>query len=277
MMKPGIHRNVTNEAYHAGPGISKSGLWAIHQTSPAHWKFMREHPKPPTPAMAFGSAVHALVLEPETFEERYAPAPIGQSKAAKERRLELECSGFTLVQTTDGKAGMWDRDDWRTAHAIADTVSAHPTASALLAHGESEVSVFWEQDVDGVPVLCKCRPDSLDRTAHNIAIDLKTCASAAEDDLSRAVQRYGYHVQAAWYLDGLAAAGVAVDAFVFIFVESSPPHGIRVYELEPPAVEQGRVVYRGILRRYAECLATDTWPGYDTGVSTLSFPYWFYK
>lgn len=71
-MRPGIYDGISNDAYHGGPGISKSGLDILHK-SPAHLKAARDFAgeKRETKAMFKGKALHALVLEPAAFVREY--------------------------------------------------------------------------------------------------------------------------------------------------------------------------------------------------------------
>ena len=52
----------SNEKYHSSPGISASGLKAIHKKSVYH--FLNQKPFESS-AMALGTAVHCAMLEPE--------------------------------------------------------------------------------------------------------------------------------------------------------------------------------------------------------------------
>lgn len=74
-MEPGIYDNISNADYHGGPGISKSGLDLIAK-SPAHYFYAanvaNDNERAPTAAQAFGTAFHALLLEPEEFKKTYA-------------------------------------------------------------------------------------------------------------------------------------------------------------------------------------------------------------
>ena len=70
---------MTNAEYHANPAIGSSMLKAFDR-SPRHcWQLYfdpdRETPEP-SKAFLLGSAIHAATLEPETFGERYAVAPV---------------------------------------------------------------------------------------------------------------------------------------------------------------------------------------------------------
>lgn len=71
-MEPGVYNEISNTDYHKGPGISKSGLDLVAQ-SPAHYfhAVNAANDNEPTAAQAFGTAFHALILEPEVFAATY--------------------------------------------------------------------------------------------------------------------------------------------------------------------------------------------------------------
>lgn len=71
-MQPGVYPDLSNEEYHGGPGISKSGLDLIHR-SPLHYRAAKTaaNDNEPTSAQFIGTAFHSLVLEPEKFSQLY--------------------------------------------------------------------------------------------------------------------------------------------------------------------------------------------------------------
>lgn len=70
--QPGIYPDITNEAYHAGPGTSKTDLKFILR-SPLTYRGIKtgEIQKKETIFKDLGKALHELVLEPETFNKTY--------------------------------------------------------------------------------------------------------------------------------------------------------------------------------------------------------------
>jgi len=72
-IRPGEYPDLSNDAYHGGPGTSKSGLDIIH-VSAEKFAFAKSPEAPPreaTAAQAFGSAYHMIVLEPALFVKTY--------------------------------------------------------------------------------------------------------------------------------------------------------------------------------------------------------------
>ena len=59
--------------YHADRAIGHSGIVKMLK-SPAHLREYLDHPHMPTPAMAFGTAVHTFVLEQERFADEFVVA-----------------------------------------------------------------------------------------------------------------------------------------------------------------------------------------------------------
>ena len=97
---PGVYAGLTNEAYHGGPGISKSGLDLINKT-PATFRYVTDHPteREETSAMRIGTAVHAAILEPEVFATEYCRALRRQDvPEAIDDRDELAAMVETLNQ-----------------------------------------------------------------------------------------------------------------------------------------------------------------------------------
>src|SRR5690606_30456849 len=111
-----------------------------------------------------------------------------------------------------------------------------------------------------------------------VAIDVKTTAgSASPIEFGREAARYGYPVQAAWYLDTLAWAGESEREFRFIVIEKAAPHLVAVHALDDVTLLTARQRAAKARETYAECAATDTWPAYGDDVLTTYIPAWWYS
>jgi hypothetical protein len=145
---------------------------------------------------------------------------------------------------------------------MADAVRQHPYAAALLAVGKAEQSFWWDDKATGQ--RCKCRPDWYQGTT---IVDLKTCQDASPNAFARACATFGYHTQAAHYLNGTFA-----ERFVFIAVEKTYPYAVGVYELDAAAMAAGAEQCRIGLQTISDCRAINEWPGYTTTCDTIHSP-----
>lgn len=258
-MKPGIY-NMTNEQYHGDrTAISKSGLDLIHR-SPAHFKWAQDNKRAETDAMAKGSLVHLLALEPSKFDEEYVLMPddikVKRGKAWDEfSTLNQDKTILSATQLSD-------------ARLIAETVMANPVAARIIEQAVAiEESVFAEDMKTGV--MGKCRPDI---RVNGALYDLKTSRNAAAGSFAASVKSFRYHVQSAYYTDLCNEHDMGIERFGFIVVDTDwMPYQCTVFHgLEKEAIDIGRAEYRQDLDRYAECLESGEWPGYPEEYDLLS-------
>ena len=258
----GLHHSLSQQEYRGLDAIGKSDLDLIAK-SPAHFKCaVREE----TAAMTLGSAVHCAVLEPDRFAMDYVMAPgiDRRTKVGKEQFAEFEAAnhGKTVLSMEDGML----------CHHLAQSVLSHALAAPLLVGAMPEVSALWS-DAE-FNVRCRARFDAL--TPGGWIIDLKTTTDSSPRGFAKSVANFRYHVQAAWYLDGyqIATGGDLPVGFLFVAVEKTPPYAVALYELDAESLEQGRMVARRDLARYANARDLDHWGGYSEAIQTLSLPRW---
>ncbi|WP_052699112.1 PD-(D/E)XK nuclease-like domain-containing protein [Hyphomicrobium sp. 99] len=263
-IKPGIYAGIPNEAYHSGPGISKSGLWTIHTKSPAHFKFGE---RKESTAFDIGEACHLAILEPNLFEKKVVRGP--------EDRRGNKWKDLAEVCGIDGKL-LLTSGDYDSALAIRDAVHADAFVSGIVTNENAtiETSGYWVDEETGL--LCRCRPD-LYRPDLSVMVDVKSTVSAHPDAFAKSVTNYGYHAQEAFYSDGWRALGQNVDGFVFLAWEKTSPYAFGIYELPPAIVEEGRAIIRRSLETYAVCQRSNSWPAYGQGVQELDFKRWAYR
>ena len=180
------------------------------------------------------------------------------------------------------------QDEWEQLHRMRDAVMAHPAARALMTGvpGVAERSVYWRDPATGI--LCRCRPDWWRRDG--VIVDVKTTDDASEEGFARSISKWRYHVQAPFYLDGIAAmqsqvrgelpdyAKAAPRAFVFLAVEKSAcvvdgvALGVAVYVLDSESMALGRAEAAQDVAAIAYCAQTGVWPGYGDAIQNISLP-----
>lgn len=264
--RPGIYTGVPYEDYAAWDAANSSTLREFDR-SPAHALEHILRPQPETPATLFGHALHTGILEPDLLERRFVRA----IKVDRRTKVGKEAWAAFLIEAagrTPLSAGEWD-----DCLAMRDAVwSAGPVAD-LLKDGLKEVCLVWIDAETGL--ACKARLDHLGHVfGWSFIVDVKSAADGSEGAFSRAVARYGYHEQAAFYLDGAAALAPRARRFLHLVAEKERPFCSAFYELDDQALEQGRRNARRHLRAYAACKASGVWPGYPDGITPLSIPRW---
>ena len=243
---PGMISGLSMPEYRAAEAWSKSDLDKIHK-SPAHYLAQREEE---SPALAFGSALHCAVLEPIEFFSRFVVAPQCDRRTkdgkAEFAAFELSAAGKTIITA----------DDNAKISGMRQAIFNHPLAKTIFQDGEAELSFFWIDSATGLK--CKCRPDYYRRDG--ILVDLKSTASCDPRDFSRAMAIYRYHVQAAYYTDGIFNVGdfSGFDAptdFLFVAIEKDFPYGIRIFRIDEQSLTTGRAVYKRDLQAVIDWLA----------------------
>ncbi len=264
MTAHGIH-SMSFEQYTAAAGVSNSMLRILSTRTPLHLRcWMTGEKQEPTAAMRFGTLTHRAIFEPDTVKDAFYVKPDGMKFTTKDgKSWQDEHNDRPIISAEDSFSIM----------KMIAAVHGHPIASRLLANARFEASIFAE---DEHGTLRKARTDILP-AGGNILPDLKTCDSAAPDDFTKSIGNYGYHRQAAYYLDACKLAGMEFSAFVLIAVEKTPPYAVACYQIEPMAVTLGRAQYERDLKTYRECVASDKWPGYPERISALSVPTWMQR
>jgi len=258
--------DLPEEDYHADPALSSSGARRLARATPARFRWERDHPNPPTDAMVLGSAVHTLVLEsgPCVVEIEHDS---WRTNAAKDAGAQARAAGQIPLLTKD----------YRRAQAMAQAVLVHPLAGALLAAAEHrELSGFWTDETTGVP--SRVRFDAVSVIGSTpVLVDLKSSRSIeAVGEFARAVDRYGYDQQHAWYCQAAAELGL-VDGwpdFVFVLQEKDPPYFTAVRRLDPAWVERGYLRNARAREVFARCTEAGDWPAYPIEIENVPMSRW---
>jgi hypothetical protein len=219
----GIHHGVPHAVYHERTlgVVSKSALDLVAR-SPAHYRaWVDGAEEEQTAALAFGSAFHCALLEPDRFAAEYVTAPdFGdcRRKSNKEARAAWDEEHASATPLS----AKWAED----IHGMIASIRAHPLAGKMLHRGEPELTVAWTDDPTGL--RCKARADYYVRELRMV-LDIKTTMDARAESFRRDVVRYGYRRQDALYRAGFAAVDAPIEHFVFVVVKRRPARGRDVF------------------------------------------------
>lgn len=271
---PCVIPDMDDATYHADPvvggSLSSTGARRILD-SPARFRWDMDHRRE---ARVFdvGHALHAKVLGrglPVIAypDEHLTPAGNPSTKAATVAwEADQRAAGLAPVAAAD----------LALVDAMAEAILTHPAARALLEMpGAAEVSAFATDPDTGVNVRARFDWLTDDRA---LMVDVKTTSgSASKLGFGRDSAKYGYAVQEAHYAATLAWAtgDDALAPMAFVVVEKRAPHLVAVHYLPDVA----RIIARDLAARaratYAECTATNTWPGYGDEPLITEMPGWW--
>jgi len=255
-----IVHDMPDEVYHRRPELSSTGARLLLD-SPAKFAYAQTHPQPHKQAFDVGHAVHARVLGVGSPVE-VLDFDSYRTKAAQDARDAAYAAGLVPMLAKD----------MGPINGMSEAVLQHPTARVLFEQdgGTPEASLFATDPETGVEM--RARFDYFAR----IGVDFKTTAkSASKESFEKTVANFGYDVQEAWYQIVRRIITGEDNPFVFVVIETEPPHLIGIHQLD--------VVFRGIgerrarkaLETYAECVASGVWPGHPTDVQLITPPTYY--
>lgn len=255
------------DEYFSHPALSCSGAKKLLPPScPALFRHEQLHGRPSKASFDLGHAAHKAVLgvgAPLQLVE----ADDWRTKAAKEQRETAYATGAIPLLTRE----------WDQLQQMAAVLRTHPIAAELFdpERGRPEQSLFRIDPETGVELRARLDWLPVAENGRMVLADYKTARSAEPGAFARAAASFGYHQQAAFYMDMVTALGLAEEVgFVFIVQETTAPYLVSVIELDAEAVMVGRLKNRQAIDLYAKCAADDVWPGYTDGVELVSLPKW---
>lgn len=238
-----IIANESNADYHANSAISSSQA-KLALTSMQLLKDSMDGliEKKESPAMAFGTAVHAAVLEPDLFVSEYVTAP-------------EDLDG----RTKEGKA-------WKAAHAdkaILSTVDSRRIHLMLerMPKDIYEDLTWYDKEltvrVNGV----QCRFDAI-KTDRRMALDLKTV-----DNLNNAQKQIGnflYWFSAGWYNYVFhKETGKTLADWSWLFAETNPPFRWQIIRLPIHILAQATELAEETAKNIEAAQTFGNWSGDD--------------
>lgn len=247
--------------------------------SPMSYDWHKKHPISETSAMAFGTAFHASVLEPEAFAAEYVVAPVnpydGRSKEGKAFKKDViepfneraEAEGLKILTAAD----------LAELQEMALNFRSHPHIAPFLTEpGTPEVTLTWTDEETGI--ACKGRLDRL--LADGRIFGVKTTGKFQARQFASHAWELGYHAQWAFYYDGAIANGLVVPEIVEGVISTNGPYDCALYAVDSETLKRGRDAYRGWLRQLAVELENKKavegyrWPGQYPDPITFRAPAW---
>lgn len=253
--------------YHSIDALSNSSL-SVLKRSPTefHARFIAKTLRQEeTDAMRLGSAVHMLALEPERFHSEYAivEGPINPSTGNPYGRDTKKFQVWLDQEMMQQTRKVLLKDEFAESLEIAKAFQSHPTIAAIMASRAEKFFEFehvddfkWEGLKEWVRIKCKL---DFVMPSEGIIVDLKTTDNPSEYDWSWSAGSYGYHRQAAIYMDIMEAKYKRPFRFIFGVVRSKAPYEAHCYEPDDESISEGREEYRELAKQWQDRMAKGDW------------------
>tara|TARA_R110002167_G_scaffold242678_2_gene448277 strand:- start:126 stop:983 length:858 start_codon:yes stop_codon:yes gene_type:complete len=264
-----------NDAYHRDTKFVTSSMLKCLRESPRLYesKYVKgEVPQERKRAFDIGHAVHTKVLEPQEYAERFAVESEGVNRRTKEyqaMKRDAMAAGKVLLSS----------DDNRLVERAESSLRKHPIISRILeAEGDVERTLTWTDAATGV--LCKFRADKM---VHPLALprmlfDIKTAADSGERGFTMSAAKFGYHLQAAHYIEGAASVtgtNVADWMLVFGVVRTDHPFDSFAYQLDQRSLDSAFELRTRLLRSLKQRTDDNDFAAFgEAELVTITLPDW---
>jgi hypothetical protein len=253
-----------------------------------------------TDALREGRAFHSRLLEPKAFDAAYrvmTPADcqtifenmqdLGLRKKSKAKYMDFsdfaswKASGPTFGFTTSTPYKEWMEGDSREVLSLDDAEMLSAMTAAIWENPDvaTELEKATLEDCEvtalapykfhgGEQMQLKARFDIVTPDA---IIDAKTCRSTNAEAFARDCEKYGYDIQAAFYLHVANAAGLKRERFGFLAQEKTAPYPNCIHWMPEDWLFYCRERFKTILADIADAIRSNAWPNPETGI--LEPPY----
>lgn len=235
---------------------------------------------PDTEAKDWGSLLDTLLLTPKQFEARYSikPATYPDSKTGEAKPWNGNATFCKEWIAEQADRQIVSGSDVFEAHQAIRRLMADETIAAFHDASEKQVHITgeWYDKATGLVIPVQCLIDYVpkgDSEFQKSLGDLKSTRNAGLRPFQRWCYSAQYHTQGAFDLDLFDMAtrkdendkysGQGRDGWIFIVQENYPPYEVGRRLLSQEFVQIGRQTYQHALQRYARCLKTGIWSGYD--------------
>lgn len=285
----GLIDDLSEEYYRHYDAVSQSTL-KEYKKSGAHGRASQIKDKEFKKHFNLGDAFHRATLTPKRFEETTAVIPdeMPDSKGVI-KPTDKKMNSYKEWAEKNHDKLILSSDERNTVVDMMASVHSHPIAGKILGSGRPEVSAFTEmnapwfngrtQKMEIARVRVKARFDWL-HTINSIPpliLDLKSCEDARPEKFSKSILDWGYHIQAAFYLDIAWLCGYEAESFKILAIEKEPPYACRLYTISEKAIERGREEYQMLLGTYAACEKHQQWDSYPEDDFTIDLPEFYYR
>ena len=206
--------------------------------------------------MTWGSLVDCLVTSPEDFDNQFAVSEFDnfRTDVAKEWKAEALESGKNII--TDDLLS-------EAKKAVSVLTEKHKFSASIIEKSQKQVVLLNKikhPSVDksvNVKALLDLAPEGAD-----YLVDLKTTNDFTPSGFEKAIANFGYHVQAAHYLNSWNALNPndQRSRFLIVWQDSKAPYEVAVTELPQVDISDGNDLFNFLLGKILRAAGKNYFP-----------------
>ena len=249
--------------YRAHPAIAQSDLKTYAKSKMAFYLEKVRGIRPPekkSRSLDFGNRFDRWVLEPEalvTVPDHVLSKPNAATgvRAKTGKAYKDFCRQFI----DDDQIGITETEELELLRAQAFAAEFHPRIHRILweLEKQTKINLFWPCPETGIER--KCEIDCF-VPEPRLIVDVKTGRDTSWEHVERDIYEYGYHIQAATYLEAMTFSDDYPDpaGYVIIIFRNEWPYDCEIYDLHR-CVPEGEDFNRREMRRLAADLERNDW------------------
>jgi exodeoxyribonuclease VIII len=264
--------DIEENQYHSIKRVSSSALKAFLKSPKEAEHYLNENIDSPdqefNPAFVFGSAFHALILEPDLFDSKFIIEPVfSTAKNVNPGRQE-----WTAFKRTAFGRKIVSQKDWLKMSAMRENLTNNFFYQEFMENAQAEATLFWTDRATGMK--CKSRMDAFNPKMG--IMDVKTMSEIpTQSECIRAIAKFDYALQQVHYLNGLSHVLPEVpQKFRFLFCSKAGAFDNSNVEINTGDVVFWDGIYRNLLKKVESCVTENFYPGINKDIVEVKLPAW---
>lgn len=206
--------------------------------SPIHYVNYLAKKREPTPAMILGSVVHALILQTESFSNRFAIEP------EVDKRTTAGKDKINEFLATVGDKEVVSESTYRTAQEMVASFVNSPNMEYVRNCNVFEKRFDIKHGATGLPVCGYFDGQN----PSDYTLEIKTVESAEKDDVIRDFYNRKYYLQGGMYnyIDG--------KRILYVAIEKTPPYLSKAFYADDDYLSLGKAVFNQAMSDFKYCM-----------------------
>lgn len=229
--------------YHSINAMSSSQIMQLYKSKRDWLLYQSGLKEKSSKSMNGGTFCHMALLEPDDYSKLVVVPETRIDNKGKEVKVVRNGEWWNQFQIENPSDHYITQSQRAEADAMAASAMSHSLASSLIIGcDKKEESLFFDShnlEYGSGFGKCKARLDGRSTAGKYIA-DVKTTRAEDQGSFFRAADRYGYDIQAAWYMQAAATCGFDVENYYIIAISNQAPYTIMVFLAFPSFLERGR-------------------------------------